>query len=315
MINKRVKVFAPATIANLGSGYDVIGVAIHKPGDIVVARRTREPGLHFSVKTKLKDVPSTGKNNVAAHVAKLMLEEFSPSFGIDMTLYKNMPIGSGLGSSAASSVAAAVALNELLPKPLARRDLLRFAVEGERMASGVPHADNAAPSLLGGVCLIRSYAPLDVISIPIKKSFSWVVVHPHVIVKTKDARNILPKQIPLKSAVRQWGNVGGLTIGLATGNVALAGKSMEDCIVEPVRSKLIPAFDAVKHGALSNGAAGCSLSGSGPSMFALCSSLTQARIIGQAMQEVFLKNAHVQSEMYVSSTNIVGASILFSGKE
>ena len=315
MTKKRSRVFAPASIANLGSGYDIFGVAIEKPGDIVEARRTLEPGVNFNLQTIQKDVPTTSKKNVAAHVASLMLEEFKPPFGIEMTLYKYMPIGSGLGSSAASSVAAVVAVNELLQKPLPRKELLRFAVEGERLASGSPHADNVAPSLLGGVCLIRSYTPFDVISIPVRKSFYWVVVHPHVIVQTKEARSILPKNIPLAIAVRQWGNVSGLTAGLMMGDVALAGKCMEDIIAEPVRAKLIPAFDEVKRVALANGAAGCSISGSGPSVYALTSSLKQARIIGKAMRDVFTNEAQTESEMYVSSTNLNGAYIIYSGKE
>ncbi|TAK60148.1 MAG: homoserine kinase [Bacteroidetes bacterium] len=314
MTKKYVLVYAPATIANLGSGYDVLGVAIEKPGDIVEAKRTLEPGVHFTLSTIHENVPATSRKNVAAHVAALMLEEFKPPFGIKLTLHKHMPIGSGLGSSAASSVGAVVAVNELLQKKLRRSELLRFAVEGERLASGSPHADNAAPSLFGGVCLVRSYTPLEVVQIPIQKTFFWVVVHPHVIVKTKEARSILPKNVPLASAVRQWGNVSGLTVGLMTGNVALVGKSMEDTLVEPFRAKLIPAFDEVKRAALSHGAAGCSISGSGPSVFALAPSLKQARVIGKAMRDVFQSVAHVESEMYVSATNMNGAYVIDSGK-
>ncbi len=309
MKEKQIQVFAPATIANLGSGYDVFGVAIHQPGDVVVARRTKEKGLQFSVISNNKEVPLS-KKNVAAHVASLMLDEFKPPFGIVMTLYKLMPIGSGLGSSAASSVAAIVALNELLPKPLKRTELLRFAVEGERLASGSPHADNVAPSLLGGACLIRSYSPLDVVQIPMKKSPVWVVVHPHVIVRTEEARNILPKKIPLKQAVHQWGNVSGLTVGLMTGDVKLIGKCVEDVIVEPVRSKLIPAFVQVKEAALKSGATGCSISGSGPSVFAVASSVKQANEIGKAMSGIFKKIAGVKSEIYISQTNFEGAKVL-----
>ncbi|MBI5216522.1 MAG: homoserine kinase [Ignavibacteriae bacterium] len=309
MTTKQVTVFAPATVANLGSGYDVFGVAIHAPGDIVVAERTKEEGLTFSVQSKKKTVPSTTKN-VAAHVATLLLEEVRPPFGVRMVLNKLMPVGSGLGSSAASSVASVVAVNELLPKQLKRRDLLRFAVEGERLASGSPHADNVAPSLLGGVCLIRSYNPLDVVQIPMKKSPVWVVVHPHVIVRTEEARNILPKQIPLRQAVHQWGNVSGLTVGLMDGDIKLIGKCVEDVIVEPVRSKLIPAFDEVKQAALESGATGCSISGSGPSMFAVAYSIKQAKEIGKAMSNEFRKVAGVKSEIYISITNVEGATMM-----
>ncbi|HEY4611778.1 MAG TPA: homoserine kinase [Bacteroidota bacterium] len=307
---RRVKVYAPATVANLGSGFDVLGLAIDKPGDIVIAERTEKPGLAFSVRSANRDVPGDAKNNVAAHVALLLLQEFKPPFGIKMTLHKKMPIGSGLGSSAASSVASVVAVNALLDKPLKKIDLLRFAVEGERKASGAPHADNAAPSLLGGACLIRSYEPLDVVSIPIVNSIFWVVVHPHVIVRTEDARSILPKAVTLQTATRQWGNISGLTIGLATGNVALVGKCVEDQIAEPVRANLIPGFNDVKQAAIAAGAYGCSISGSGPSMFAVADSERSARAIGSAMKKTFATAAGVACEVYVSRINKTGAKIL-----
>ena len=176
----------------------------------------------------LEDVPADAHSNVAAHVAQLMLEEFHPPFGVKMLLEKRMPIGSGLGSSAASSVAAAVAVNALLPQPLERRDLLRFAMEGERKASGSAHADNAAPCLLGGACLVRKYDPLDVIAIPIKHSIVWVVAHPHTIIRTEVARSMLPKAITLQTAIRQWGNISGLTVGLAANDRQFVQQGFED---------------------------------------------------------------------------------------
>lgn len=311
MRTRRVHVFAPATISNLGSGFDVLGIAINQPGDFVTAERTREPGLSFSVRTEQENIPADAQNNVAAHVASLMLQEFKPPFGIKMVLHKKMPMGSGLGSSAASSVAAVVAVNALLPKPLKKYDLLRFTLEGERKASGSPHADNAAPSLLGGACLIRSYEPLDVISIPIVNSIVWVVIHPHVVVRTQDARDILPKAVTLQIAIRQWGNISGLTVGLATGNAELVGKCVADAIAEPVRSHLIPGFDDVKHAALHAGALGCSISGSGPSIFAVAKNASAARAIGLAMKKTFTRVANVGSEVYVSRVNMDGAKIMW----
>ena len=310
MKEKRVRVFAPASISNLGPGFDVLGLAIDKPGDYVVAERTRGKGLTFFVHTDQEKIPATITDNVAAHVASLMLEEFKPEFGVKMVLEKMMPMGSGLGSSAASSVAAAVAINALLPKPLKKIDLLRFAVEGERKASGSPHADNAAPSLLGGVCLIRSYQPLDVISIPIKNTIVWVVVHPHLTVCTEEARNILPREIPLRSAVQQWGNLSGLTVGLMSGDVKLVGKCVKDVIVEPVRAKLIPGFHEVKHAALDADALGCSISGSGPSVFAVASSVKAAKKIGAAMVDAFTRIVQVKCEVYISYVNMEGAKVV-----
>ncbi|TSA24287.1 homoserine kinase [bacterium] len=311
MIPRSVKTFAPATISNLGPGFDVLGVAVHAPGDFVVASRQTEHGLSFSVKTDQTHVPQDPERNVAAYVAQLMLHELKPSFGIEMMLQKSMPIGSGLGSSAASSVAAAMAVNELLPKPLKKSDLLRFALEGELFTCGSLHADNAAPSLFGGGCLIRSYDPLDVVPITIDPSLVWIVVHPHIVVLTKKARAILPRSIPLRSAVRQWGNVAGLVLGLARGDRDLIRRSVEDVIMEPARARLIPGFDDVKRAALKAGALGCSISGSGPSVFSIAPSMRAARIISTAMTTSFRRAAGVSSDIFISRTNLCGASVVW----
>jgi homoserine kinase len=297
-------------VSNLGSGFDVIGVAIDRPGDVVVASRQERSGLSFSLDSLSKEVPGVGGKNVAEHVASLMLQEFKPPFGIKLTLQKRMPVGSGLGSSAASSVASVVAVNALLPKPLNKRDLLRFVVEGERMASGSPHADNVAPSLLGGVCLIRSYDPLDVEAIPIRNRIVWVVVHPHFVVRTEEARGVLPSTVSLKSAIRQWGNFGGLVAGLMKGDAGLVGKCVEDVIVEPARSHLVPGFYEVKQSAIKAGATGCGLSGSGPSLFAVAVSSKAARTIASAMVKTFSRVAGVKCDVFISRTNMSGASVL-----
>jgi homoserine kinase len=307
---RAIRVFAPATISNLGAGFDVVGIAVHKPGDEILAKRQTARGLDFSVETSQPDVPRDAESNVAARVASLMLEEFRPPFGIRMILRKLMPIGSGLGSSAASCVAAAAAVNALLPKPLKKIDLLPFALEGERMASGAPHADNVAPCLLGGACLIRSYDPLHVVPIPVVDSIVWTIVHPHIAIRTQEARRILPATIPLSAAVRQWGNVGGLTLGLVTGNARLVGMCTEDVIVEPVRAELIPGFYEVKNSALKAGAMGCSISGSGPSMFAVASSIASAKSVGAVMARTLLRVANLTSDVYVSRVNMDGVQVL-----
>ncbi len=311
MRERKIRVFAPATIANLGSGFDVLGIAIDQPGDVVVAERRAEPGLFFCVRTRHRNIPTAADQNVAAYVAGLMLEEFHPPFGVKLTLEKRMPVSSGLGSSAASSVASVVAVNALLPRPIPRQDLLRFAVEGERMASGSGHADNAAPSLLGGACLVRRYDPLDVIPIPTKQSIVWTVVHPHISIRTEDARNILPKAITLQTAIRQWGNISGLTVGLASGDAALVGRCVEDAVAEPVRGNLIPAFQEVKEAALRAGACGCSISGSGPSMFAVAQDIRMAHRVARAMKSVFAVSAGIECDIYVSRVNRTGAHIFW----
>jgi homoserine kinase len=308
---RTVKTFAPASVSNLGPGFDILGVALHSPGDFVVASRKEERGLSFSVATSDAQVPRDSKSNVAAYVAQLMMRELKPAFGITMALQKVMPIGSGLGSSAASSVAAAMAVNELLPKPLKKPDLLRFALEGELFACGSVHADNAAPSLFGGGCLIRSYDPVDVIPIPVDRSLVWIVVHPHVVVLTKKSRAILPQNIPLRSAVRQWGNVAGLVLGLASGDEELIKRSVEDVVMEPLRAKLIPGFVEVKAAALRAGALGCSISGSGPSVFSIAPSMRAARSISAAMVKTFRRAAGVQSDVFISRTNQDGARVVW----
>lgn len=306
---KSVKAYAPATISNLGPGFDTLGVAINSPGDTVVARRRSDSGLGFSVATNDTAVPLDVKKNVASYVANLLLSEKHPPFGIEMILHKSMPIGSGLGSSAASSVAAAVAVNALLVKPFIKADLLPFILEGERLACGSAHADNAAPSLLGGGCLIRSYDPLDVVPFPVDQSLIWIVVHPNIEVLTKKARTILPEQIPLRSAIRQWGNVAGLIMGLAAGDRDLIRRCVEDVVAEPLRATLIPGFYDVKKAALGAGALGCSISGSGPSVFAIASSMERARAISMMMAKKFRLIANIQSNIYISRTNRTGARI------
>jgi homoserine kinase len=306
---KYIKVFAPATISNIGPGFDVLGLAIQQPGDIVTAERTMETGLQFSLASSSMELPNN-KSNVAAHVALLMLDEFKPPFGMSLQLHKQMPLGSGLGSSGASAAAAAMAVNELLLHPIPKKELIRFAIEGERLASGSAHADNVAPSLLGGLCLIRSYQPLDVIQLPYKDSFFWVVAHPHLVILTKQARKLLPANISLKTAIEQNGNLGALITGLALGNDALVRASLIDVIAEPVRAPLIKGFDAVKVAALEAGAIGFSISGSGPSVFAITTDKEIAEKVAASIKQAFKLSANVGCETYISGINPVGANII-----
>jgi homoserine kinase len=309
MARTRVTVFAPATLANLGPGFDALGLAIDHPGDRVIAELAPRPGVAFTRRGPRAGLPARGSDNVACHVARVMLEELAPRLGVRLTLLKGMPVGSGLGGSAASSVAAVVAVNELLKRPLPRAQLLRFAIEGERKASGAPHADNVAPALLGGACLVRPGDPPDVVKLPAKDAFLWIVAHPRIVVKTATARRLLPRSVPLSLAVRQWANVGGLVAGLVTGSAGLMAHSIEDSIIEPVRARLIPCFYGVKEAALAAGALGCSIAGSGPSVFAVVRRGGPARRVANAMRETFRREARLRCDLYVSRLNRDGARV------
>jgi homoserine kinase len=305
-----IKVFAPATVANVTCGFDVFGLAVEAPGDIVELKRISKPGVTITEITGDDGrLPREAHLNSASVTILQYLKALGIKDGVEMVLHKQMPLGSGLGSSAASSVAGVFAANVLFGSPLQPEALLAFAMEGERIACGSAHADNVAPCLLGGFVLIRSYEPLDAVKLPTPAGWYCAVVHPHIEVNTKDARNILRKQVSLSEGVRQWGNVGGFIAGWLMQDVALLKRSMEDHIVEPLRSMLIPGFDLVKASALAQGAIGCGISGSGPSIFALCETEAIAQKAGVAMSAAFHETG-IQSDVFVSPINAKGPQVL-----
>ena len=306
-----IKAFAPATVANVSCGFDIFGFAIEEPGDVVEIWRRDEPGIIikdiFGDEGRLPRNPE--KNAVTGVMIHLLKHLGITNFGCEVTLHKNMPLGSGMGSSAASAVAGVVAMNELLDCPLARTELLPFAMEGERIASGSAHADNVGPALLGGFVIIRSYSPLDVFSIPVPKDLYCTLVHPDIEINTKDARYILRDEVSLKNTISQMGNVAGLVAGLMKEDYDLISRSMVDVIIEPVRSILIPEFNKVKQAALDHGALGCSISGSGPSMFALSRGIENAKKVGEVMKRTF-SEAGIESSTHVSLINQGGPLIM-----
>lgn len=307
---KTIRVFAPATVANVACGFDIFGFAVDAPGDEVVASLTDQPGVRITQITGDDGrLSSDIQKNTAGVAVVAYLKALGRSVGIDLQLHKKMPLGSGMGSSAASAVAALYAVNELLKRPLSCMELLPFVMEAEQIACGAAHADNVAPALLGGFVLIRSYQPLDVIRLSVSVPLFCTLVHPHIEVRTEDARKILRKQIALKDAVAQWGNTAGLVAGLLNGNYGLIGRSLHDGVIEPVRAALIPQFAPVKAAALSAGALGASIAGSGPSVFALNQTRTIAEQAGCAMQAAFLSGG-IQSDVFVSSINQEGPRIL-----
>jgi homoserine kinase len=308
--NSFVKVFAPASIGNVSCGFDVLGLAVQSPGDEVsiVLNDTRE----VTIKSIIGDdgrLPLESARNTAGVAVIEFLKSMGSNQGVEITLYKNLPLGSGMGSSAASAVAAVVAINHLMGDPLRRVELLPFVMEAERVACGSAHADNAAPSLLGGLILIRQNQPLDIISIPTPKELVCVLVHPHIEVKTKDARSVLKSTISLKDGITQWANTAGLVAGMMKDDYELIGRSIVDVVAEPLRSDLIPGFDKVKNTAMQNGALGCGISGSGPTIFCLCKGTENAQRAGGAIQKEF-NGMNLQSEIYISEVNREGASII-----
>ncbi|MEX1383191.1 homoserine kinase [Lutibacter sp.] len=304
MKKDELKIFAPATIANISCGFDVLGLALDNVGDEMTIRKVAKKGVTI---TKIigQTLPLETHNNVAGVAALALLAETESEFGFEIEINKRIKPGSGIGSSAASSAGAVWAINKLLGNPFNTTDLVRFAMEGERLATGVAHADNVAPALFGGFTLVRSYNPLDIISIHTPSKLYATVIHPQIEVKTSDAREILKTNIPLKDAIKQWGNVGGLISGLYTEDYELIGRSLEDYIIEPIRSILIPAFDAVKQQSLNTGALGCGISGSGPSIFALSKGKETALKVAEAMKSVYDK-VGIEYDIHVSRINKQG---------
>lgn len=301
---EEIKVFCPATIANISCGFDVLGVALDSVGDEMVVRKTPKKGI-FITKLEGQDLPMETDKNVAGVAGLALLAESDYDGGFEIEIYKKIKAGSGIGSSAASSTGAVWAMNELLGKPFTTSKLVEFSMEGERLASGVAHADNVAPALFGGFTLVRSYTPLDIVPINCPTELFATVIHPQIEIKTSDSRKILKTNITLKEGIKQWGNLGGLIAGLFTEDYDLIGRSLVDHIVEPIRSILIPGFNEVKTGSLAAGALGCGISGSGPSIFTFSRGEATAEKVAQAMKDVYQKIG-IDHDVHISKINTEG---------
>ena len=300
-----IKVFAPASVANVACGFDVLGFALDKPGDEIIVRFSEIPGLRIT-KISGGKLPLELERNTAGYAALKLLEYLGETTrGIEMEIHKKMPFGSGLGSSAASAAGAAFAINQLLKNPLEKRELLQFAVLGESIASGAIHADNVAPSLLGGMTLVRDSETLDVHRIHTPKGLYATVIYPKVEVLTKEARAMLKTEVPLKDAVKQSANLGALIIGMFNSDFGLISRSLQDIIIDPQRAQLIPHFYAVKEAAYTEGVLGCSISGSGPSIFALSQNSVIAEKAGEAMKKIYDMHK-IECELYISPINQEG---------
>ena len=327
-----IKIFCPATIANLSCGFDVLGLCLATAGDEMIVRKSDEKGVRIT-KIVGADLPLETEKNVAGVAALALLRSIKKvgnkyipidyeidfdndnaididiDFGFEIEIYKHIKAGSGIGSSAASSAGAVFGINELLGQPFTRHELVKFAMRGEKLASGNAHADNVAPCLLGGFTLVRCTSPLDIVRINSPSELYATVVHPQIELKTSDARSVLKQTVSLKSAITQWGNVGGLVAGLYTNDYELIGRSLHDEIIEPVRSVLIPGFDLIKKTAYDNGALGSGISGSGPSIFALSKGKEIAEKIAAAMSKVY-DEINLPYEIHVSQVNPDGVRII-----
>jgi homoserine kinase len=304
---RQVSVQAPATVSNVVCGFDCLGFAVDAPFDEMTIRLIDSREVRI---TELSGfgLPLEPDKNVAGVALLAMMERLEGDLGFEVEITKHIKPGSGVGSSAASSCGAVVAANHLLDGRFSKAELVEFALEGEKLAAGEKHADNVAPCIFGGFVLVRSIDPLDIVAIDSPPLFT-TIIHPQIEITSSEARAILPKDIPLKAAVRQWSHLGSLVAALARGDYGLIARSMEDFIVEPVRKSLIPKFDEVKTASLSAGALGGGISGSGPSMFMLSEREETAREVEQAMRGVYSETG-IEFNMYVSGINPMGVRIV-----
>lgn len=286
MSMERIRVFCPATVANVSCGFDVLGLSLSSVGDEMIVRKSSEKGIKITNITG-QELPLETHKNVAGVAAMALLEKVDGEQGFEIDIHKKIKPGSGIGSSAASSAGAVWAINQLLGNRFSNLELVQFAMQGEKLASEVAHADNVAPALFGGFTLVRSYEPLDIVSIPTPKHLFATVIHPQIEIKTADSRKILKTNITLAQGIRQWGNLGGLVAGLFKEDYELIGRSLEDHIIEPIRAILIPEFENLKKEIKNAGALGSGISGSGPSVFALSKGEETAKKVAKAMKKIY----------------------------
>lgn len=307
---EEIKIFSPASVANVSCGFDVLGFCLEPVGDEMIIRKTKTPGVKIS-KILGQNLPLEVKKNVAGVAAEAMLSENPSTFGFEIEIHKNIKAGSGIGSSAASAAGAVFGINELMGKPLSAHDLIQYAMEGECLASGSPHADNVAPVLLGGFTLVRSIKPVDVIKLPCPSELKAIVLHPKIELKTMHAREILKNNVSLNKAIAQWGNLGAFISALYTEDYDLMSRSLIDEIVEPMRSLLIPEFENMKKAVMEAGALGFGISGSGPSVFALAKGIQDTNTIADAMISK-INQVGIDFEVHKSSISEQGIKIISS---
>jgi len=303
-----IKVFSPATVSNVACGFDILGFPLESIGDEMIVTKSNIKGITIT-NIEGYDLPYDVNKNVAGISALAMLKDLGYDGGFDIEIFKNIKPGSGIGSSGASSVSSVFAINELLGNPYSKFDLIRFAMKGEELSSASMHADNVAPAILGGFNLVKSIFPLEVLQIPTPSDLCAVIIHPQIEIKTSDSRSLLPSKVLLSDATKQLSSLGSLVHALHLSDYKLIGSCLKDYLIEPHRSKLIPCFDELKTNAIESGALGCSISGSGPSVFALTKGLKIANKVEKSFSSIYEKT-NISYETYVSKISSKGVSII-----
>jgi homoserine kinase len=305
---KKVKVYAPASIGNVGCGFDVFGLAIEAVGDFLEVEENNTGQLRIINIQGDKTIPLDPEKNIVTVGASNLLLEFGSTQGFDFKLTKGVVAGSGLGSSASSATAGVFAVNELIGRPYSKQELIKFAAVGEQIASHQVHYDNVAPSMLGGFTVVRSSNPLEILEVEVPENLYLALVRPAVVIKTEEAKQILGDSISIDNAVTQFGNIAGVIIGLQNKDIALVGRSLEDVLATPARSRLIPKFDEARMAALETGAAGFNISGSGPAMFAICENKTTAENVVNALRKVYHDDPN--TSFYLTQADTLGTRLI-----
>ncbi len=305
----KIKIKSPSTVANLSCGYDILGLCLEEPFDYIEIEKINTKEVKIDIlDSQFSDIPSEPKQNTGGIPALLIQENMKLDFGFKIKIKKGIPLCGGMGSSAATAAGVIYGINKILGDVLSIHEMIEYALEGEKISSDTPHADNIAPCILGGLVLVKETYPLNFVKLPIGP-FYLALLHPDIKINTKHAREILPQKIFLKDAVKQWGNISALTYAFTTNDIKLISSSMKDHIIEPVRSKLIYGFDVIKKAAINAGAIGSSISGSGPTIFALCDSKDSALKVISAMKKS-ADNNNLKFNSYVSPINHTGPKII-----
>lgn len=306
-MNSGLKVIAPASVSNLACGFDALGMAIDVCSDEIIGRWSDTPGVRIvEISGYKKDIPLSPEKNIAGITANAILNHLDEKGrGLELKIHKHIPAGSGLGSSASSATSAAVLVNELLNRPLEKKELIPFALDGEVTASGSRHGDNVIPAMIGGLILVRDIDTYDYHRIYTPPGLYMALLLPDVMIPTKSAREILKQTVPLKDMIHQSANLGSFVIGMHHGDFDLISRSMHDLVIEPQRKHLIPYFDELQAAALHHGALGCSISGAGPAVFALCQEKLMASDIVKTMSEIYKRHG-LEARTFVGAINHEG---------